>query len=136
MHRYFSRNTNLMAVKEYIYQCGCGDWFVLYQVKCCCSWCCGCCYILFEEKSFWKQMTSNCAFLQFKKMILFLQMSKNLNRPFFMEFLVRLATCQVKTLSQNVTKVRKCHIISLNVNKCHKMVLNITKWYLISQNGT
>ena len=48
MHRYFKRNENIDKVKQYIYVCSRGDWFVLYQL------------------------------------------SKNLNRPFFMDFLVTL----------------------------------------------
>jgi hypothetical protein len=56
MHRYFRKNENLGAIKEYITKCTIGDWFVLYQ------------------------------------------MSKNLNRRFFYEFLIRLSK-DVKMMS-------------------------------------
>ena len=49
MNRYFKRSKNMDKVRNYIYKCSRGDWFVLYQL------------------------------------------SKNLNRPFFMEFLVKLS---------------------------------------------
>jgi len=33
MHRYFKSDTNLKHVKNYIYHCSLGDWFVLYQMS-------------------------------------------------------------------------------------------------------